>query len=57
MPNQVGGHSDSRGTDVDMDYETPSLTWLGNARELLAGNSGSVPDGGLPPPIDTRPSG
>lgn len=37
-------------------YEKPRLTHLGNARELLAGASGTVADVPQTDPTDTRPS-
>lgn len=37
-------------------YEAPKLTRLGNARELLAGNSGSVVDMNPTPRLPTQPS-
>jgi hypothetical protein len=41
---------------VAVPYEAPKLTVLGNARELLAGSSGTQPDGNpVDPDLPTRP--
>jgi hypothetical protein len=37
-------------------YEAPKLTRLGNARELLAGNSGSIDDMNPTPRLRTQSS-
>jgi hypothetical protein len=47
-----------RGSGEDatrLPYEAPKLTRLGNARELLAGNAGSVMDMGGNPRLPNQP--
>jgi hypothetical protein len=46
----------SAGGPVRPVYEKPKLIHLGNARELLAGASGTIADVPQVDPTDTRPS-
>jgi hypothetical protein len=67
MPLRGGEMSDRKDTPDNPDgaddrrepYEAPRLTNVGNARDLLAGNVGSVNDACLCacPNLDTQPSG
>jgi hypothetical protein len=48
--------SEGTGAPTRPSYEAPKLTRLGNARELLAGNAGSVPDMTPRPRLPTQSS-
>jgi hypothetical protein len=56
MSNQVKSGGNGEESNVSESYQPPSLTPLGNARDLLAGSSGSVQDG-MDPILITRPTG
>ena len=50
-----GGEGDSKEGSSRTPYEAPKLTRLGNARELLAGNAGSVTDQSPPVRLPNQP--
>ena len=51
-----GGQEGSKENSSRTPYEAPKLTRLGNARELLAGSSGSIPDTTPPARLTTQSS-
>jgi hypothetical protein len=56
MADEVNSSTQSVDSDREArSYEPPTLTHLGNARDLLAGSSGTATD--APDPLPTRPTG
>jgi hypothetical protein len=55
LPNSLVDEEPTAGRDRP-GYEPPTVTPIGNARDLLAGSAGSVADAGVPGRL-TRPSG
>jgi len=57
MSDMSDEHSAGSDREQKAPYEAPKLTHVGNARELLAGNTGSVMDGSPAPLMPNQPGG